>query len=72
MRLIHNFPHSAETRHWPDNYEDLSYIVEDGDDATLHVDYTDKHFVRPMAPVNPDEQRGAYQSREAYQRKQNR
>jgi hypothetical protein len=62
MRLVHHFPHSHQPDSWPDNHQELTELVEDGDDAVLYVDYKDKHFRRPMAPMNPDTLRAEYSS----------
>lgn len=56
MRLVHKFPHSMPVD-WSANHPQLIYIIEDGNDETLYVDYADKHFERPMAPNSADQLR---------------
>ncbi len=68
MKLMMNFPHSLPVN-WPAHSEEESYIVEDGNDHRLEVNYQDAHFVRPMAPWKPEEMRAAYQSAADYRRK---
>ena len=60
MRLVHHFPHSHQPEGWPDNHQELTELVEDGNEETLYVDYEDKTFRRPMEPTNVDELRQAY------------
>jgi hypothetical protein len=45
---------------WPKNHKDLTELVEDGDEETLHVEYEDRAFRRPMAPWKPEDVRKAY------------
>jgi len=50
MRLVYDFPWSMPVD-WPDNYKQLTQVVEDGDEETLYIDYQDKHFSRPMTQL---------------------
>lgn len=63
MRIVHDFPHSHQPDGYPDNYRELTSLVEDGDEETLYVDYEDKTFRRPMEPTNVEELRQAYSSK---------
>jgi len=62
MRIVHDFSHCHQPEGWPDNYRDLTHLVEDGDEETLYVDYQDKTFRRPMDPTAPDDLRQEYQT----------
>jgi hypothetical protein len=61
MRLVHPFPHSMPVD-WPPDWRRKVYIVEDGDDDVLHVDYENRSFVRPMFPWRAEDLRKAYLS----------
>jgi hypothetical protein len=55
---------------WPDNWQEHTYVIEDGNDDELFVDYQDKHFLREMAPWSASEVRARHQTQQDYQRKQ--
>lgn len=61
MRIVHHFEHDLP-QNWPDNHQELTELVEDGNEETLYVDYDDKTFRRPIEPMTPDDLRQEYQS----------
>lgn len=65
MRLILPFPH-AEPKDWPADRDQRTRLVEDGDETTLHVEYENAKFVRPVAPMKIEELRAYHQQKGQY------
>jgi hypothetical protein len=64
MRLVHQFDRCLP-QDYPEDWQEHIQVVEDGDEETLYVDYTDAHFRRPMAPWTADGVREVYGKHES-------
>lgn len=59
MKLVYDFPHSMPV-YWPLNHEQLTRLVEDGNEETLYIDYQDRSFRRPILLGEAEQLRNKY------------